>query len=122
MNENRAFAICMACIAVLTFWTIALQWYGRPRFPEMTISVTPQVSQAAEEARRDGRFDLNTADAQELDQLPGIGPVLAQRIIQLREERGGFASMEELLDVKGIGDVTLEKIRPYLYLESELEG
>ena len=122
MKENRVFALAMALIAVLTLWTAAAQWLTRPRFPQLAIAVTSQTSRTVEEALTDGRLDLNAATAQELDTLPGIGPVLSQRIVQLREERGGFSSKEELLDVEGIGEVTLEKIRPYLYLEGELEG
>ena len=122
MKENRVFALAMALIAVLTLWTAAAQWLTRPRLPQLAIAVTSQTSRTVEEALTDGRLDLNAATAQELDTLPGIGPVLSQRIVQLREERGGFSSKEELLDVEGIGEVTLEKIRPYLYLEGELEG
>ncbi|MGY1721311.1 helix-hairpin-helix domain-containing protein [Blastococcus sp. SYSU DS0552] len=50
-----------------------------------------------------GRVDLNTAGVAELDALPGIGPVLAQRIVEHRTRSGGFRSVEELDDVPGIG-------------------
>jgi competence protein ComEA len=50
-----------------------------------------------------GRVDLNRADAAELDALPGIGPVLAQRIVDHRDRQGSFRSVEELDDVPGIG-------------------
>jgi competence protein ComEA len=50
-----------------------------------------------------GRVDLNTATAQELDALPGIGPVLAQRIVAHRDEQGPFRSVDQLDDVPGIG-------------------
>lgn len=58
-----------------------------------------------------GLIDLNTADAQQLETLPGVGPVTAQSIIDHRETVGGFASVDDLLDVTGIGDATLSRIR-----------
>lgn len=55
--------------------------------------------------------NVNTATASELDSLPGIGEVLAQAIIDHRTENGPFTSVDELVDVSGIGDATLEDIR-----------
>lgn len=57
------------------------------------------------------KLDLNTADAAELELLPGIGEVLARRILDYREERGGFLAVEELLNVSGIGDKKFESIK-----------
>ena len=57
--------------------------------------------------------NINTASRRELDALPGIGEVLAQRIIDYRNANGGFSSVDELVKVKGIGEKTLEKIKPY---------
>ncbi|WP_399545651.1 ComEA family DNA-binding protein [uncultured Microbacterium sp.] len=59
----------------------------------------------------DGRVNLNTADAAELDTLPRIGPAMAERIIQWREANGRFTSVEDLLAVPGIGDKMLESLR-----------
>lgn len=58
----------------------------------------------------DGRINVNTADAELLDTLPGIGPVKAAAIIAYREEHGPFRYPEELIRVKGIGEGTLSKI------------
>ena len=59
----------------------------------------------------DGRIDINSATVSELETLPQIGPALARAIVSYREEHGAFASVEELLLVKGIGPATLEKLR-----------
>ncbi|MBW3090698.1 helix-hairpin-helix domain-containing protein [Bifidobacterium sp. 82T25] len=59
----------------------------------------------------DGRIDLNTATSEQLQTINGIGPVTAERIIEHRKVIGRFVSVDQLLDVKGIGSKTLEKIR-----------
>ncbi len=59
----------------------------------------------------DGRVNLNTADATALDTLPGVGPATAQKILAWREQHGRFESVEDLLDVGGIGEAKLDAIR-----------
>ena len=61
--------------------------------------------------------DLNGANAAALGELPGIGPVLAQRILEVRAARGGFRNAEELLDVPGIGPATLARLQPLVRIE-----
>jgi competence protein ComEA len=58
-----------------------------------------------------GLVDVNRATAGELEQLPGIGPVLAERIVAWREDTGPFASVDDLAAVPGIGPATLEELR-----------
>ncbi len=58
--------------------------------------------------------DLNTADQAELETLPGVGPVTADRILAWRAEHGTFATVEELMEVSGIGERTLEQLRPHV--------
>jgi competence protein ComEA len=60
------------------------------------------------------QLDVNTAEWPELAQLPDVGPVLAGRIVESRENEGPYVDHEDLMRVKGIGPKTLEKIRPYL--------
>ena len=66
----------------------------------------------------DGRIVLNVADAQELCQLPGVGPARAEKIIALRSRLGRFRSLRQLLRVRGIGRRTLERLRPRLVLDA----
>jgi competence protein ComEA len=60
--------------------------------------------------------DLNTADQTALETLPGVGPVTAAAILQWRTEHGAFTSVDELLEVSGIGDATLAEIAPHVTL------
>ncbi len=58
-----------------------------------------------------GKVNLNSAELSELDSLPGIGPTYAQRIIDYRNSNGGFKSIEDVQNVKGIGPKTFEKLK-----------
>ena len=60
----------------------------------------------------DALVDLNAASATELEVLPGIGPVLAERIVQWREDNGPFTDVEVLGEVSGIGDALMAQLRP----------
>jgi len=60
--------------------------------------------------------NINTATSTQLEELPGVGPVTAESIIAFRTEHGAFSSVEELLDVSGIGDATLAEIAPHVTL------
>ena len=66
----------------------------------------------------DALIDINHATADELDQLPGIGPVTAQNIIAYRLEHGDFISIEAIQDVPGIGPETYKQIKSYITVEA----
>ena len=63
------------------------------------------------------KININRASAEELEALPGIGPVLAARIVAYREEHGPFRSVEDLLRIPGIGPATLERIREMITVD-----
>lgn len=71
----------------------------------------PEGSESSGGAGGGEAIDLNTASATELEELPGVGPAIAQRIIEHRELNGPYSSVDGLLEVSGIGPATLEKIR-----------
>lgn len=77
----------------------------------------PAVQEETKTLTAGDRIGLNSADAAALELLPGIGPKKAAAIIAYREENGGFASIDEVLEVKGIGPAIFGQIEPYLTLE-----
>lgn len=66
-------------------------------------------------------IDINSADVEELTLLPGIGQVLAERIIDYRETNGSFSSTKQLTDIKGIGDEIFAKIEQYICAGGQYE-
>ena len=74
----------------------------------------PEVVQQTSGQEEQKPVDLNTADAEALQKVPGIGESLARRIIEFRNEHGPFEKIDDLLNVRGIGTTSLEKLRPYL--------
>ena len=71
---------------------------------------------AADDAQR---ININTATVEELTKLPGIGGVIAQRIVNHREKSGKFRTLEELLVIRGISKKKLEKLRPLITVGAE---
>ena len=63
-----------------------------------------------------GSVDLNSADVTALDALPGVGPVMAARIIAWRAQHGRFTTIDQLREVSGIGQRTFERLRPYVHV------
>src|SRR6266481_4843640 len=59
-------------------------------------------------------ININTANSEELQQVPGIGPATAEKILQMRKSYGAFKSVDDLLAIRGLGPKRLEKMRKYL--------
>ena len=79
----------------------------------VALTAAPVIPAAAAEAQAKP-VDLNAAGADELASVPGIGKSLAARIVAFREKNGAFKSVDDLLKVQGIGEKSLEKLRPFV--------
>ena len=108
-------------IALTALGTLALIALGillwQHQRPPLTIEGQPTASQAAQwdaalaTARQ---VDVNTANAAELERLPGIGPLLAARVVDYRTAHGRFRTADELMQVPGIGPKTYEALRDFM--------
>ena len=80
----------------------------------LTLATGMAVAAANAKPAPTGKVNINTASAEQLTTLPGIGPKLAARIVEYRQKAGSFKSVQELMNVQGVGEKNLKKIEPYL--------
>lgn len=80
--------------------------------PRTPLRLTPLGPDAKRRMRRRLQLRINRADTRQLRRLPGVGPVLAKRIVRARRRRGPFPELEALTSVTGIGPATVERLRP----------
>lgn len=109
---GEGWLMAVALAALLAF-CLAM---GLSRQPQ-TVSVLPVHAVSEEALARVEMVNINTADAEELAKLPGIGSVLAERIVDYRAENGNFASIEQIMDVPGVGEGKFAVLREWIYVE-----
>ncbi|MBW2389309.1 MAG: polyprenyl synthetase family protein [Deltaproteobacteria bacterium] len=86
----------------------------------LALAGVAQAAQAAETVvRLSGVVNLNTADVEQLQMLPGVGEKRAAAIIEIRSAKGGFKSVEEIVEVKGVGDALFKRMQPHLTLSGK---
>ena len=123
--ERRGGAVLIGLLVIGTVWdawrpypaTHSPSQGGRGSAFELEPPARPDSTAAmAPSAPVERGLDLNRASAAELDALPGIGPVLAARIVEQRERGGTFRRLEDLMAVRGVGPRLLERLRPRVRL------
>lgn len=98
-----------------TAWLTLLLGVAMVAMPLVGASAAPSNGASA----LAGVVNVNTASPDELSLLPGIGAARAAAIVDVRKSRGGFQSIDELMDVKGIGPSMLERLRPHVTLKGK---
>ncbi|MCW5937742.1 MAG: helix-hairpin-helix domain-containing protein [Fimbriimonadaceae bacterium] len=109
-----AFGLAIAGIAIVG--AIGQGALNRSAAPPPRSAAKASLFGGEPSASRREKVSLNKADQAGLESLPGIGPVFAGRILELRRQRGSFRSIDELLDVKGIRPDLVERLRPLVTL------
>ena len=107
-------------LAVCVFIIGYLMGKGSATAPKITVTQLRQTEQVSETLVPDTkplRINLNTADVETLDLLPGIGPAYAQRIVDYRTENGPFSSAEDIMNVSGIGEKKFEAMKDLITVE-----
>jgi competence protein ComEA len=109
MKRSMGFGLAVLALGtVLGATSMEAQEPSRARKPRSAVAAAPETV-----------VDLNKATAADLAEIPGIGEKMAQRILAYRAKNGGFAKVEELLNVSGIGEKKLGRLRPYITVGSK---
>ena len=91
---------------------------ARIQLPQFDQDPAPQQPDAppsaASKAPKGGALNVNTASAAELEELPGIGPATAARIVEYRQKNGNFKKVEDLMNIRGIGEKSFLKLKPLI--------
>lgn len=111
MNPREKAAVVFLSVAFLIGSLISVVRHLKMKRQLQTLSVKVELPP---DSTKDSLIDINHARLEELDALPGIGPVLAQRIITYREAHGGFKTIAELRNVIGIGPKRFAAVKEFI--------
>ena len=103
----------VVCVLVIVLLAGGAYYSSRASESAPKVVYSTSLEEASAEAQAPLLVDINTADAEALDELPEVGPSTAEKIVEYRRSNGSFRSVDELEEVPGIGPKTLEKIKPF---------
>jgi len=114
--RDTVYHALLGAALALGITVVGLTAASSPRFPfpSAVLEAYEPAETSPAEAAAGQRIDINTASAAELEALPGIGPKLAQEIVAYRKEHGRFRTRRDLMQVKGIGEKTYEKLEGFI--------
>jgi competence ComEA-like helix-hairpin-helix protein len=109
-REQMRTLVVLAVIVVLAgSYKFIRDYYIKPSRPARAWKISQ-----LESLETNLKVDLNYSPADSLELVPGLGPVLSQRVIDYRTQNGNFSEVDSILNVPGIGEAKLKQIRPYL--------
>ena len=102
--------VSLAVVAVLSSGAV---YSSRVSESAPKVVYTASLEEVAAESQDSLKVDINSADVEELDELPEVGPATAEAIIEYRRANGSFTTVDELEGMPGIGPTTIQKIEPF---------
>lgn len=114
-ERNGSIVLMLLIVAMLGVRLALLLW--QPSLPTSNLAAYQQEIAVFE---ADTLIELNTATIESLEELPGIGPSMAERIVAYRTEVGGFSYLDQLMEIPGIGEAKLNGLRPYVSIDTTL--
>jgi len=120
-------ALCALVVTVTATWLTSSTADAGPRAPRLAPAAPADTAPADDDAPAPragkktitGKLNLNTASAEQLQLLPGVGPAKAERVVAWRGKHGTFKRVADLRKVKGFGYKSLKKLEPYLDIKGE---
>ncbi len=116
-RDERAVIVFLVLAVLVGAIVLAVGRVDPSRVEGLRLQTATDLEEVAESLEPAWPLDLNSAGEKELVLLPGIGPVRAKAIIELRRNLGRFSDPADLLEVKGIGPRTLERMRPMVVVD-----
>lgn len=114
MNKSEKILLCICFL--LSSVIVSYNLFFIPSLPNANVVKKEFVFKESknDSKNHEGKININLSDENELINIPGVGKSIAERIIEYREQNGGFSSISEIMNVKGIGDAKFNSMKDYI--------